>query len=61
MVNIRRAKAEDIWALQACNLWNLPENYQMKYYYYHLLSWPDLLYLAETDDKKVVGYVLAKL
>ena len=46
MVNIRRAKAEDIWKLQACNLMNLPENYQMKYYYYHILSWPDLLYLA---------------
>lgn len=46
--------------MQACNLQNLPENYQLKYYLYHALSWPQLLFLAE-DQGKVVGYVLAKL
>lgn len=40
---------------------NLPENYQMKYYMYHALSWPSLLYVAESDDGKIVGYVMAKL
>ncbi|KCV71437.1 acetyltransferase [Fonticula alba] len=41
----------------------LPENYQMKYYMYHHLSWPSLSFVAvdETDGGKVVGYVLAKL
>lgn len=47
--------------MQACNLHNLPENYQMKYYMYHALSWPALLYVAESDDGKIVGYVMAKL
>lgn len=47
--------------MQACNLHNLPENYQMKYYLYHALSWPELLYVAESDDGKIVGYVLAKI
>jgi peptide alpha-N-acetyltransferase len=47
--------------MQACNLHNLPENYQMKYYMYHALSWPELLYVAEADDGKIVGYVMAKL
>lgn len=28
---------------------------------YHALSWPQLLYVAEDYDKKIVGYVLAKL
>ena len=28
---------------------------------YHALSWPQLLYVAEDCDGKIVGYVLAKL
>merc|ERR1712060_292907 len=43
------------------NLCCLPENYQMKYYFYHMLSWPQLLYCAEDYNKKIVGYVLAKM
>lgn len=33
----------------------------MKYYLYHALSWPSLLYVAEADDGKIVGYVMAKM
>ena len=33
----------------------------MKYYFYHILSWPQLLYVAEDPSKKIVGYVLAKM
>ncbi len=34
----------------------------MKYYLLHLLSWPQLLYVAEENcSKKIVGYVLAKI
>ena len=33
----------------------------MKYYFYHLLSWPQLLWVAEDEFGKVVGYVLAKM
>ena len=47
--------------MQAANLSCLPENYQMKYYFYHLLSWPNLSYVAEDTNKKIVGYVLAKM
>ena len=47
--------------MQHCNLSCLPENYQMKYYFYHILSWPQLLYVAEDSKKKIVGYVLAKM
>lgn len=47
--------------MQNCNLNNLPENYNMKYYLYHALSWPQLLYVAEDENKKVVGYVMAKM
>eukprot|EP00392_Amoebophrya_sp_AT5.2_P012851 g12958.t1 len=48
--------------MQACNLFCLPENYQMKYYLLHLLSWPQLLFVAEENcSKKIVGYVLAKI
>ncbi|CAH8856290.1 unnamed protein product [Trichobilharzia szidati] len=47
--------------MRDCNLDCLPENYQMKYYFYHGLSWPQLSYVAETDNGEIVGYVLAKM
>ena len=61
MVNIRMATVNDLIEMQQCNLWCLPENYQMKYYFYHLLSWPQLLWVAEDYDGSIVGYVLAKM
>jgi len=30
--------------MQHCNLLCLPENYQMKYYFYHGLSWPQVMF-----------------
>ena len=61
MVSIRNATVDDLFQMQHCNLSCLPENYQMKYYFYHSLSWPQLLYVAEDRKKKIVGYVLAKM
>lgn len=61
MVSIRRAGAQDLIKMQGTNLLCLPENYSFKYYIYHYLSWPYLLYVAEEYDKSIVGYVLAKL
>ncbi|XP_004643260.2 N-alpha-acetyltransferase 11 [Octodon degus] len=60
-MNIRNARPGDLMNMQHCNLLCLPENYQMKYYFYHGLSWPQLSYIAEDEDGKVVGYVLAKM
>jgi peptide alpha-N-acetyltransferase len=34
---------------------------QIKYYFYHILSWPQLLFVAEDPQRHIVGYVLAKL
>jgi len=51
----------DLLAMQQCNLSCLPENYQMKYYFYHMLSWPQLLHVAEDSKGRIVGYVLAKM
>jgi len=47
--------------MQTTNLWCLPENYTLKYYFYHYLNWNQLLYVAEDSNKKIVGYVLAKI
>ena len=33
----------------------------MKYYFYHLLSWPQLLWVAEDFDGHIVGCCLAKM
>ena len=60
-MNIRYATPEDLMNMQHCNLLCLPENYQMKYYLYHGLSWPQLSYVAEDENRKIVGYVLAKM
>jgi ribosomal protein S18 acetylase RimI-like enzyme len=61
MVSIRRAEISDLISMQNTNLHCLPENYQLKYYFYHGLSWPQLLWVAEDANKKIVGYVLAKM
>jgi peptide alpha-N-acetyltransferase len=47
--------------MQACNLQNLPENYTMRYYLYHAMTWPSLSYVAEDAKGRIVGYVLAKM
>ncbi|KAJ2783450.1 N-terminal acetyltransferase A complex catalytic subunit ard1 [Coemansia interrupta] len=61
MITIRQARAGDEIGMQECNLTNLPENYQMKYYLYHFATWPALSYVAENEEGRVVGYVLAKM
>jgi len=61
MVSIRQATMEDLISMQTTNLWCLPENYQLKYYMYHSLSWPQLPQVAEDHNGKIVGYVLAKM
>eukprot|EP01126_Amoeba_proteus_P065461 TRINITY_DN9314_c0_g1_i14.p1 TRINITY_DN9314_c0_g1~~TRINITY_DN9314_c0_g1_i14.p1 ORF type:complete len:367 (-),score=65.18 TRINITY_DN9314_c0_g1_i14:220-1320(-) len=52
---------QDLPAIQQANLTCLPENYQMKYYLYHGLSWPQLSQVAEDQKGRIVGYVLAKM
>jgi len=37
-------------SVQICNLTNLPENYFLKYYLYHALTWPQLSYVAVVRD-----------
>merc|ERR1712187_323174 len=61
MVSIRPATIDDLPAMQECNLNCLPENYQLKYYFYHMLSWPQLPHVAQEFSGKIVGYVLAKM
>lgn len=49
-ITIRKATIGDVQAMQNCNLHNLPENYQLKYYMYHILSWPEASFVATTTD-----------
>ncbi|CDR41082.1 CYFA0S06e01288g1_1 [Cyberlindnera fabianii] len=49
-ITIRKATISDVQAMQNCNLHNLPENYQLKYYMYHILSWPEASFVATTTD-----------
>lgn len=48
--------------MQELNVKCLPENYPFKYYYYHLVVWPSLIFVAENlETRKVVGYVIGKI
>ena len=47
--------------MQQTNLLCLPENYQMKYYIYHMICWPQLSQVAVDSKGQIVGYVLAKM
>jgi peptide alpha-N-acetyltransferase len=60
-MNTRLAKVEDIMGMQACNLQNLPENYTMKFWMYHAMTWPQISFVAEDHKGRIVGYVLAKI
>lgn len=60
-MQIRRATASDLYDMQHSNLICLPENYSLRYYYFHLLSWPKLLYVQKDYNEKTVGYVLAMM
>ena len=61
MVCIRQATPQDVVQIQNSNLWCLPENYMLKYFNYHLLSWSQLTHVAENHKGEIVGYVLAKM
>eukprot|EP00818_Percolomonas_sp_WS_P006039 CAMPEP_0117436460 /NCGR_PEP_ID=MMETSP0759-20121206/1018_1 /TAXON_ID=63605 /ORGANISM="Percolomonas cosmopolitus, Strain WS" /LENGTH=205 /DNA_ID=CAMNT_0005228059 /DNA_START=37 /DNA_END=654 /DNA_ORIENTATION=+ len=60
-MNIRRATTADLMQMQHSNLTCLPENYHMKYYLYHALTWPECLYVCEDRAGHIVGYVLSKM
>ncbi|KAM0792878.1 N-terminal acetyltransferase A complex catalytic subunit ard1 [Microbotryomycetes sp. NB124-2] len=60
-MNIRPATVADLMEMQNCNLHNLPENYQMKYYLYHALTWTQVSFVAEDHKGRIVGYILAKM
>ncbi|GME71752.1 hypothetical protein B5S28_g1683 [[Candida] boidinii] len=51
-ITIRRARVEDMQGMQNANLHNLPENYTLKYYLYHILSWPQASFVATTTDEE---------
>lgn len=60
MVCIRQGTIDDILEIQQCNLYCLPENYGLKYYMYHILTWPQLQYVAISNNR-IVGYVMGKM
>jgi ribosomal protein S18 acetylase RimI-like enzyme len=64
-MNIRPATIADLEGMQNANLNNLPENYTLKYYLYHGLSYPHASFVAtvpsSNGDERIVGYVLARL
>ena len=51
----------DLIDMQNCNLQNLPENYQFKYFLYHAFSWPQMLHVSRDFNGNMKGYVMAKM
>lgn len=60
-MQLRRATMEDMYEMQHSNLRCLPENYNLGFYYFHILSWPQLLYVQQDYNRNTVGYVLGKM
>ncbi|ODV84800.1 hypothetical protein CANARDRAFT_28938 [[Candida] arabinofermentans NRRL YB-2248] len=53
-ITIRLATVDDVQGMQNANLNNLPENYTLKYYLYHILSWPQASFVATTTDPELI-------
>lgn len=58
---VAHLQIDDVLGMQNCNLHNLPENYTLRYYLYHALTWPQLSYVAEDEKGRIVGYILGKM
>ena len=52
---VRKAQFVDVDRIQECNLANLPENYRLNFFSNHIAKWPDLSFIAETNEKEMVG------
>jgi len=50
---IRRATVMDVTDIQRINLVCLPENYQARYFWYHMMRWPELALVAEENAPAV--------
>jgi len=61
MIKLNCIQVDDLMGMQACNLQNLPENYMMKFWMYHAMTWPQISFVAEDHKGRIVGYVLAKI
>eukprot|EP01031_Cornospumella_fuschlensis_P045884 gene45884-56156_t len=59
--HIRYANKKDITQIDECNRMNLPEHYNYQFYENHLIKWPDLSLVAETDQREMVGYALGRI
>jgi len=62
VLSLRRAEIDDVVAMQMANTSCLPENYSIKYYWYHALTWPSNLHCATVPTfSSLKGYVLGKM
>ncbi len=51
---IRFAKPDDVKLMDACNRAVLPENYSADFYEQHIKCWPELTFVALTEDNEMV-------
>ena len=61
MVSIRQATMDDLLGIQTCNQISLQENDQINFYLSIMIPWPQLVYVAEDYNKKIVGYVMGRM
>ncbi|ELP93071.1 acetyltransferase complex ard1 subunit, putative [Entamoeba invadens IP1] len=59
MINVRPVTSVDLLSLQNYTLTSF-EGYPLQYYYFHYLSWPYIMYVAEDDKKSIVGHIILK-
>lgn len=60
-ISLRRSNIDDIIQMQNANLHNLPENYNMWYWFYHYMRSPQTAHVSVDSSGKVLGYVIGML
>lgn len=60
-MNIRSARGDDVVQIQHCNWLSLSQNFPLGFFYYYVLRWPPLCYVAEDTKGNIVGYILSKM
>ena len=58
---VRTAESTDIPFIRNCNIANLPENYEDRFYRDQLFTYPDLSLIVEDENENLVGYALGRI
>eukprot|EP01112_Ceratiomyxa_fruticulosa_P005312 TRINITY_DN1592_c0_g1_i5.p1 TRINITY_DN1592_c0_g1~~TRINITY_DN1592_c0_g1_i5.p1 ORF type:complete len:196 (-),score=34.04 TRINITY_DN1592_c0_g1_i5:119-640(-) len=60
MTSLRRFKCDDLFTFNNINLDALTETFHLPFYFQYLARWPDFFFIAESPEKRPIGYIMGK-